>query len=304
MISEQDVELDLDRILEVSKVLRSVELTPLNYFDERYYPPPTAERELQLAYFTAVVGIDHRTSTFGPFEGWIDGEFFHGSDALYRLAKKAFDVEPGLFSVEGLANLSLAKAVEVFSIGGRTLWDLPTRVLLLNDIGRKVGALFKSFSNMFDANSLEELRSRLSNMRAYEDPVGKKFYLLVKFLSNRGLIVVDKRRVRIPVDNHVSRIAIRLGLVNLPAEVLYNELEVTRDEDVVIRSRVSEAWSLVSRFSGIDVFSLDDYLWQHGRRVCTRGTPSCSLCPLTSACRAYEEGKYPNEHKHLVTFYY
>ncbi|OYT56351.1 MAG: hypothetical protein B6U76_04010, partial [Desulfurococcales archaeon ex4484_217_2] len=65
------------------------------------------------------------------------------------------------------------------------------------------------------------LIDRLKTFRAYEDPVEKKSFLLVKFLERRGIFKpIDKENLHVPVDNHLVRIAFRLGIVKLDREIL------------------------------------------------------------------------------------
>lgn len=296
-----DLILDVDKAAEVADVVKGLGLKRDRYLDERYYPPPDDPRELQLAYFAAVVAVDHRTSTFGPFEGYIDGEFYHGADALWRLARRAY---PEVFSPDRLASLSLEDGMRLFSIGGRAVWDLGVRVLLLRDLGRKA-AEAGGFAKWLDAGSVAELAERLKRARAYEDPVKKKTLLLAKFLDGRGLLKFsDPQNFDVPVDNHVSRIAYRLGIVDVDYSWLFSGVELTREEDVEVREKIKLAWRLVSKFSGVDPFTLDDFLWSFGRAVCTRDSPKCGRCPLRAVCKANRLGQYPPEHTHSLTWYY
>ncbi len=303
-----DLELEYRHIRRVSKIFERMELRRDKYEDPRYFPPPDCDVELQLAYYTVMVGIDHRTSSpFGQFEGYVDGEFFHGADLLYRLGMKIFEEEPEFFLAENLARLASERAMRLISFNGKPLWDYHVRTLLIRDIGIKVMEYYDgSFRRLLNINTIAEMIERLSIMRAYEDPVHKKIYLLAKFLDGRGLLRFrDPENFHVPVDNHLARIAIRLGIVMLSDyEPIIKRIEVTRDEDITIRTKIMTAWKEVSKISGYDPFTLDDFLWSFGRKICTRDNPKCQNCPLNQVCIARENRTYWPEHRHTLTWYY
>lgn len=294
--------IDVDKISAVAEALRKLKIERDRYLDDRYYPPQSDPRERQLAYFISVVAVDHRTSTpLGAFEGYIDGEFYHGADALWRLARKAYD--EGLFEPERLAKLTPEDAERLFSINGVKVWDFNVRLFLLRDLGAKAIEA-GGFQGLID-DTIEGLAAKLSRVRAYEDPVRKKVLLLAKFLDGRGLVQFkDRENFDVPVDNHLSRIAYRLGIVDVDYDILFKGLELTREEDVEVRNKVKLSWRLVAKFSGLDPFALDDFLWSFGRRVCVRDRPRCEECPLRDVCKARSLGRYPPEHAHTLTWYY
>ncbi|MEM1923630.1 MAG: N-glycosylase/DNA lyase [Pyrobaculum sp.] len=294
--------LNVDKIEEVARELKKVEIRQDQYLDKRFYPPPDDPRESQLAYFVSMVAIDHRTSQWGPFEGVIQEEFFHGADALYRLGRLAYD--EGFFAAERLAELTTTEARKILSIGELYVWDFNTRVLLLRDVGKK--ALKNGgFEKMLNVSTIEKLREVLQRLRAYEDPVGKKVMLLAKFLHGRKLIEFkDLENADVPVDNHLSRIAYRTGIVDIDYDFLFSGVETTREEDIKLRDIVKTAWRIVAKFADIHPFTLDDFLWNFGRRICKRDMPNCQICPFREICKAHSISRYPPEHQHLITWYY
>lgn len=299
---------DEERAREVAGVVRRLGLRRDSYDDPRFYPPRSTPRELQLGYFAAMVAVDHRTTTpLTRFEGVFDGERLHGADALYRLGRRLFDEDPEFFTPERLASMGVDEGRRLFEIGGVRVWDFYTRVFLLRDLGCKTLELYGSFENLFSSDRASEIVARLRVFRAYEDPVEKKAMLLLKFLDGRGLVrVVDRDRLDVPVDNHLTRIAIRLGVVRLSSEeLLVKQVEVGPEVDRAIREAVKKAWRLVARYSGVDVFTLDDYLWSFGRRACLRGSsPRCGHCPFAEVCLARARGVFLDEHRFTLTWYY
>lgn len=295
--------IDVDKAEQVAALIKELRPTRDSYTDPRIYPPVGDPREDQLAFFTAMVAVDHRTSTpWGSFEGLINGEFYHGADALYRLGRIAYD--EGIFKAERLANLTPRDAEKLFKLGDAVVWDFYTRVYLLRDLGKKV-LLRGGFEALVSTSSIRELKKRLAEVRAYEDPVAKKTMLLAKFLDGRRLAdFKDVEEADVPVDNHLSRIAYRLGIVDVDYDFLESGVETTREEDIRLREVVKTAWRIVAKFADIHPFALDDFLWNFGRKTCLREKPLCGSCPLRGACKAHAVGRYPPEHLHLATWYY
>lgn len=301
------IEVNDDKIEETASVLRGLRIEQDVYNDTRFFPPTTAPNELQLGFFAAMVAVDHRTSTpLDIFEGFVDGEFFHGADLLYRLGKKVFDEDPEFYTPERLATLKWEAAKKIFSYNGKPLWDFKVRVFLLRDLGKKVLLLHDTFGKLFNTDKIDDFVLRLKIFRAYEDPVEKKPYLLAKFLYGRKLVrFKDKQNFEVAVDNHLSRIAIRLGIVKFDDYgFIEKQVETTWDQDIEIRMKIKEAWKKVTIKAGKNPFALDDYLWIFGRTKCLRENLRCKECIFREICKARSANKYWWEHKHTLTWYY
>jgi len=307
--------IDHDQVKLVADTFKRIQIVPDSFSDPRYYPPPDVDQELAIAYFTAMVAIDHRTHQKKLYVLKRNGEEYRGADLLWRLGKEMFDRDPEIFTASRLANLDYQTIKQWLEPGEVELWDLYTRLLLLRDLGRKTLELYSGkFSTLVQLsggwlyNKGRGFIELLKVYRAYEDPVEKKPFLLVKFLYRRGYLkVVDIENLHVPVDNHVTRIAFRLGIVELSDELkryVRQKLEVPYTVDVSIRLTVRAAWKLVSLHSKIDPTVLDDFLWNHGRKTCRPDQPKCEQCPLKQACKAYNTGEYLNEHTHEITWYY
>ena len=302
-----EVEIDKERIKEVANMISSLSLKRDKYDNLDFFPPYDADRELQLSFFTVMVAIDHRTrNNFTNFEAYIDGKHLFGADLLYYLGMKLFKKNPKLFLPENLTKIHLEEWKDLLGYGKVRLWDYKLRLFLIWDIGKKVLEFYSSFEKLFSVSTIEEFRKRMRIFRAYEDPVEKKTFLLAKFLEGRGLVkFVDSENFEVAVDNHLSRIAIRIGIVKFSNySFIERGIEVSRDDDIKIRFKIREAWKIVSNLSGVDPFTLDDFLWSFGRNICTSNKPKCDLCPFKEKCLANALGKYFPEHKHLITWYY
>ncbi len=303
-----DIQIDKNRIIRLAEIMADLKLKGDKYIDPKFFPPPETDREIQLGYFAAMVAIDHRTSSpFGVFEGEVDGEILHGADLLYRLGMKVLEGNPEFFYAKNLARIGEKDILNLISFRGKPLWDLHVRTLLLRDLGMKTLEYYDGkFKNLFNVSTIMELINRLIVFRAYEDPVHKKIFLLAKFLHGRGLVHFrDKENFEVAVDNHLSRIAIRTGIVVFSDySPIERQIELSRGEDINVRLTIRKSWKEVSKESGYDPFTLDDFLWKFGRTICIRDKPRCEECQFASICLAHNKKHFWNEHRHVLTWYY
>jgi len=303
-----------------------------SFTDQRYYPDPGSDGETVAAYFLVMVAMDHRLSRPGrPYEARLAGDgFYHGADLLYRLGRRMLEADPGFFRAERLERITAEELRAWLCVDGVCPPDPETRAALLRDLGRKLRLLYGGSARRLleesggylhtwnpAAPGLVEL---LRVFEAYGDPVEKKAMLFAKFVERRGLLRVrDSWNKRVPVDNHLTRIALRLGLVKVEDtlwEKIKRQLDFTPWEDVAVRVAVREAWHLVAQRAGVDDFVLDDILWSMGRRVCIHGDPACRRCQGHLVCRDGECALRPlcpvglrlakpvEEHRFLETYWY
>ncbi len=334
------VDLERARMMGVrlAEALRDIEPDP--FTDPKLYPRSSADKETVAMYFLVMVAMDHRLSRPGrPYEGLVDGEFYHGADLLYRLGAKKLEEDPDFFSAERLASITEKEVMEWLSApkpggGIATPPDPALRAWLLRDLGYKLKKLYDGSAYMLVAESSGLLRGekgvegfidRLKVFRAYQDPVEKKAFLLAKFLERRGILEIrDPWNKEVPVDNHLTRIAVRVGAVTLDNEALEKiaaGVEFTWEEDVMIRTAARIAYKEASRAGGVDPFIMDDMLWLYGRHCCKRDRPVCIYgcteeCARIGGCRggrgvlddiclARTDRRYlVNEHVYLNTWYY
>ncbi|MCY0868691.1 MAG: iron-sulfur cluster loop [Desulfurococcus sp.] len=304
----------------VSRVLKNnkEKLETLDLCDTRFYPPCNESTENVLRYFTVMVAMDHRLSRPGrPYEAELEDGFYHGADLLYRLGARKFSEDPGFFDPARLASIRLEEVESWLSVGGARPPDLEVRTLLLRDLGLKITRLYggevkrileESKGRLYGTMSEPGLIDLLRVFRAFEDPVEKKSLLLAKFLARRG-ILNTAGRLGIPVDNHLSRIAYRLGIVMVSGSLwgkIRSGVEVTREEDILLRMAVRRGYELISEKSGVDPSIVDDYFWLMGRRVCLRdGEPKCDQCLFKGFCRARRNRSFMvREHSYYNTWYY
>ncbi len=324
--------LELGKLL--ARVAKTIEVD--YYLDPDLYPPPTATRRDVTSYFLVMVAMDHRLSRPGrPYEAIVDGKFYHGADLLYKLGSMKFREDPGFFEAERLAKVTVRDVLEWLSVrvGDRVVKppDPEVRAELLRDLGVKLLKLYNGDPYNVIVESRGYLKSGgggfinlLKVFKAYQDPVEKKAYLLAKFLERRGVLqVVDHYNKEVPVDNHLVRIAIRTGIVEVDEntlEAIASGLEFSEDADVMLRLAARRAYKDVARAGGLDPFILDDVLWSFGRKCCTRDNPTCRSscrlecfkingcnggCVLAQVCLAYSNPKLVvPEHRFTETYWY
>ena len=305
---------------------------PDSFTDPRYYPGRDADDEQVAFYFLVMVAMDHRLSRPGrPYEARLSGEgLYHGADLLYRLGARMLQENPGFFTVKRLAHITPGEVRAWLCAGSACPPDAELRAALLRDLARKLkqyygGSVLKlieesqGYLHTWDPRA-PGLVERLTVFQAYNDPVEKKAMLLAKFLERRGLLRIhDTWNKRVPVDNHLVRIALRTGIVVLERELeekILSQRAFTPWEDILLRVSVREAWHRVALEAGADDFILDDILWAMGRRVCVRGNPHCrgcrsrpvcndTGCVLADACPVALRSRAPlNEHLFLNTYWY
>lgn len=303
---------------------RVLETFPKDDFSNtEYYPPKGADPELTLRYFIFMVAVDHRTSRDRPFEARIDSRLYHGADLLYRLGSRKFFEDPEFFAPERMSRIRVEEVLDWLSIRSESeavgVWDPAVRANLLRDLGSGLIKWFEgSVSNVIKASNgyLKRGNSQglihiMRRFKAYSDPVEKKAYLFVKFVERRGLLNInDPWNKEVPVDNHLTRVALRLGLV-IPEESIVRKIRgrtsFTWAEDVALRLAVRAAYKALSRIANVDPLHLDDFLWYFGRKVCTREAPACARgveCPLADVCPSRDALEKLTEHYYLNTYYY
>jgi hypothetical protein len=275
---------DLERARELARILVEVRYVPDSlggispFADDAY-------RDVHFLFF--MTAIDHNTHE-GPlrYEAVVDGLLRHGSDLLYARAIAAAGKNRDLFTPSGLRQVSAGQLSEIFATPeGKLPAGLEERARLLDDAANRLLARYRGDAREIFASADGYIRradgrgiaAQLAPFRAYEDPIGKKTFLLIKLLRRRGRLVIrDPENIRIPVDHVVFTLALRSGLVGaddamlgkIRAEICLEEAEV-RD----LREATLEAYRHVATFAGLTADEFDDLLWGYGRECLREKTP-------------------------------
>ncbi len=342
-----EIQIDLDRnqIKKLNTRLIKLKFKPFNYLNPYLDPPLETSAELVADFYFFTVAIDHRTSSPSgiAFEGTLDGKFFHGADLLYALAIQKIKEDRDFFTAERMAQISTEALTDWLSLltdGKRiVIYNPQERAELLQDLGHKLLQLgYRSSMELIKRCAGYLIRTEgtgllqlVSNFKAYSDPVSKKSFLWIKFLTGRGLLQVqDLENLAVPVDNHLTRIALRTGIIKVKDEEILNRLRLeqafTLSEDLRVREAARSAFEEILTYKKLKFNELDDFFWVLGRTHCIHSktplcqnykhNPACQLmielklscqhqCPLASICRGFKEDSFrallePN----IRTFFY
>ena len=250
-------------------------------------------------FYLLLVAICHQTSPRGkpPLEGEVEGRRLRGWDYLSAKLELAVRENPGILSPEYWKRMTDDRVRALFrdkTLGDR-LSDPSRRALLIANLGTKMLEHGWTWADQLyaeakgcvatGANNLVQL---LSFFRAYDDPVHKKSFFFLALMQNAGLwVYADSVKLGAPVDYHEVRGHLRIGTVQIHDEELraklVSGLEVSAEEDILIRDAVHKALMFISECSGLRNSSQLHYLfWNVFRSCCSRDNPHCNSCP--SSC--------------------
>ncbi|MBI4635994.1 MAG: endonuclease III [Candidatus Rokubacteria bacterium] len=123
----------------------------------------------------------------------------------------------------------------------------------------------------------------LEPLRLMETPAAERYLLSLPGVGPKTakcVLMYSLGREVLPVDTHVQRVAVRLGLV--PASTRYSELHDAL-ENVV---------------PAVDRYAFHVNAVAHGRSVCVAPVPRCHLCRLRSLCRFAGRWRRPTRRDH------
>lgn len=245
------------------------------------YLPRQASPEALANYLIFMVSIDHRTGR--GFKAKMEGRFYKGSDLLWKLGEIKWRKQPSFFTTTEMLKINMGEVVSWLTapFSGKVVKKPGLRALLLRDTAKWLMKLFKGEAfKLIEAaqGSCMRLVELLRPFKAFSDPVAKKPYLLIKFLERGGLFQVeDPENLHVPVDNHLTRLALRIGLIELSR----SDLETLRSGkvdlsfDVMLRMQTRSAFKRVADIAEVKPSILDDLLWLTGRTICLRQGATC-----------------------------
>ena len=268
-------------------------------------------------FYLLLVAISHQTSPqdVAPLEGFAGGKHVKGWDYLSAKLEEAVRRDPTILSPQFWARIDASDLDNLFrdeSLGNR-LTDTGGRGALVRDLGqRMIQKSWASANDIFDSSGgridtgSSNLINELAGFLAYRDPVRKKSYFFLALMRNSGVWTYkDSERLGAPVDYHEVRGHLRIGTVEVSDPglqyALVHGLEVSEDQDIVIRRAVHEALMFLSEASHIRNPSTLHYLfWNVFRSCCTRENPHCFSCPSTCSlpARYVPLASFPNGVRH------
>jgi len=89
------------------------------------------------------------------------------------------------------------------------------------------------------------------------------------------LLLFNYKKPVLPVDTHVHRISLRVGLI--PPKTSANKAH-----QVLLEQLPKDPYVL---------YNFHKALYRHGQRICTYAGPDCAACPLKDICQYYQDSK-------------
>lgn len=215
-------------------------------------------------------------------QGMIEGEWYRGWDYLERACRRAMADDPDYFSADSVSRITGQELRRIlsddFDPAHSTLDRVEERVKLLRDCGQCLSAQYDGdVMNLYRQadgylHGERGVLELMSEFKAYSDPIQKKSFLFLMFVSQAGIWKIkDPENLKVAVDYHIMRIALRSGMTKVGGtleRVLKERKEVDAATDTEVRGAVQEACDLLVRHSGHSVFEVDNILWMMGRNCC------------------------------------
>lgn len=135
----------------------------------------------------------------------------------------------------------------------------------IQDLSRQVMLKYSGdASRLWQAKSIKEIKSRLMSIRGVGPGITD---MTLNILLREGWLCIESSeysRIDVKPDVHVQRVFYRTGLSD------------SQDE----RAAIIAARRAYPEYPG----KLDQPAWQIGLKYCSPNSPSCSECPLSTAC--------------------
>jgi|Deesub1362B_J571_1020462.scaffolds.fasta_scaffold00103_67 hypothetical protein len=264
------MEINTERIRDLAKIIRKLRYKPIFFDDPNLFPE--YDDFIYPNYVFFLVAIDHRTG----FKKRIThgSKKYHGSDIIFYLARRVQKQHPKFFTAENLKDVDAETVKKIFKINNEIINNPEQRAFLLRDCAKKLLKFSGNITNLFKDSEYYLMRKgngileKLRAFRAYEDPLMKKSYLLIKILKRQGMKIKDPHNLRFPIDGVLVRIALSSGIIVVDDRLRRRfENHLTPQESLELRELTSRALDLLSKYSKIDPDILDDILWCYGREI-------------------------------------
>jgi len=234
----------------------------------------------------------------GPMWAEIDGVRRKGSDFIWHAFTRAASLDPAVLDPDRLANDPLLfDTICTADDGTCPIPDVGSHRVLQQAFGAAVGRLGGIRALLDRASAAEDpLATFLELLETVpgfgEDPLAKKANLLALIFANRPEHFLDLRgptTIAPIVDYHIMRTTLRTGCVAIIDADVRSRLEarawVGAGAEASIRLASRDTIRLLCEQSGLDVASVDGFLFKLGRTVCLEAEPPmCEKCPLAAVC--------------------
>ncbi|MEM1593904.1 MAG: queuosine salvage family protein [Archaeoglobaceae archaeon] len=253
------------RLQELANILKELKYSPISFDNPELFPE--VDEYIYPNYVFFMVAIDHKTG----FEvNWK----YRGSDLLFYLARRKQKEVNDFFTAKNLVGIKVSDVESIFSFQGKPVANAEERAFLLRDCAEKLLRYHDGdFMNLLRTAefSAEKIIEELKKFRAYEDPLKKKSYLLLKILKRQGFV---RGKLEFPVDSVLVEVALSAEIV-YPSEKMLRKIKrgevLSEEESYELRKEVLMALNALSKASGIEADVLDDILWVYGREIHRKG---------------------------------
>lgn len=297
--------LNREQVDKVANFLKDVPLerSTLNFSRDDMYPYLYHPQTVNYFFFTCMhqfgFWYGDENGYNSPLYGVVGGKKVKGSDLLLKTARKTLAKDILMFIPDKLAALSPEKFASIFSddSGPIPFPDFEERF----KITKSYAKWFKEHNTspgkiVYDTNKekypLENFLLVTSKIPGYDkDRLQKKNLLLAMVLANRPeklLKVGDNERWQAPIDYHLMRVSLRLGLLDLDERQVSENIQrrwVKNSVEKDIRSKTRAATEMLIKKSGKTMPEIDSILWR-ARGYCPEmEEPDCTKCIFTDVCK-------------------
>lgn len=274
---------------------------------------PTLGPDLSKDFFLVISAICHQTTPLVglPLQGESRAKKLRGLDYLKDRFEAAIEADHNLLLPGRLATFTSNHIVEIVADGkgGGHITDPQGRAELLRNVGEVMTTIgWKNAEDIYlDSGGYLKradgsgLLANLSQMEAFKDPLQNKSFYYLSIMRNNGLWTFkDPEHLGSPVDYHVIRGFLRLGIVKISGSSLTKKLvarePVSEAEDLAIRSTIYKAVEHISHGANVPSEEMYHLFWNVFRNCCSRETPHYDACPpkckLPKRYKDIKIGKY------------
>ncbi len=278
-MQESSVVVDSNQCLAISNTLLLMEFR--EGFTRRPFLNHPLKKETRLAMLFYAVAVCHQTRSLKSAKSNLFGWDYIEKVFLNLARRKSALISPSSLELDD--EHQIAKALgSAFSDDGNalntTLDRIEERVGLMKDLSRFLNHVSGgSFTHLIEKtegllyNNGSGFYELLEKAEAFGDPLRKKSSFLLKLLIDSGLFRIRDAENYIPImDYHMQRVLLRLGCIRINDVELLDAIRKRSPlhTDQPVRKACIEAVNEISRYSGIEVWKMNDIFWSLGRSCC------------------------------------
>lgn len=287
-----------------------------------------AKQKLTLYFF--VDAICHQTQNF--FKE-INGKNLKGWDFLLNSFVKEYGDDKDFTLIKRMEKIKGEDLKKIFSGSGDRYYERAYLLrncayILKRDFNGDIFEINKISDGFIKREDRPDMIKLFHKFKAYKDPLNKKTFLFLNIAKKVGYWEIkDPENLWTPVDYHLERVSLRIGIVDLDKKILKKLIEnrrVPQSVDLKLREKIGNGVKKISDDSNIEIEKIDQIFWALGRSICFKDGPKCDGvdsekttfeeitkiglregCPFRNICNAYKN-PYLKEIKesNVNTIYY